>query len=95
MRYTVDPAELTRAADQVRRAALLCRNVSRTLEPLAGGVPKGGSTSDVLSDVVARWRVRERLMDAALGAYAASLAAAATAYCRIEAATAAAMKGSS
>lgn len=93
MRSTVDPADLSHAAYQVRRAALACRGVAQRLEPLAGSVPQGGATSAVLADVVARWRVRERAMDSAMSVYAASLAAAASGYGQAEGSAAVAMRG--
>jgi hypothetical protein len=85
MRYTVDPAELRRAVDLVTRAVLGRRGgASRGLERVAGGLPRGVTTS-LLPDLVARWRARERRFEAGLVDHAEHLGAAVDGYERVEA----------
>lgn len=85
MRYTVDLAEVGRAIDHVVRAMLGRRGgVSRHLDRVADGLPRGVTTG-LLPDLAARWRARERRVEAGLADHAEHLRAAAEGYAQAEA----------
>jgi hypothetical protein len=86
MRYTVDPAELGRAAEQlVRNVAGRGLEASRALGQVGRGLP-GGLTASALPELLLRWRARERRLGEGLASHAQRVERAAHGYADLESA---------
>lgn len=88
MRYTVDPAELRRAVEQLARD-VVGRGVgaSRALGQLGRALP-GGVTAAAVPDLLLRWRDRERRLGEGLATHGQRLERAAHGYAEAETAAA-------